>query len=65
MADDLPPPLVAADEPICDPIDDEPTRIPRPPNAFILFRASFIRQQKITGKVEANHGTLSKIIGLF
>ncbi|EEB91736.1 hypothetical protein MPER_09858 [Moniliophthora perniciosa FA553] len=37
--------------------------IPRPPNAFILFRSSFIRSQKISGKVEGNHSTLSKIIG--
>jgi len=37
--------------------------IPRPPNAFILFRSSFIRSEKISGKVEGNHSTLSKIIG--
>jgi hypothetical protein len=37
--------------------------IPRPPNAFILFRSAFIRSEKITGKVEGNHSTLSKIIG--
>ncbi|THU77881.1 hypothetical protein K435DRAFT_599973, partial [Dendrothele bispora CBS 962.96] len=39
--------------------------IPRPPNAFILFRSAFIRSQKITGKVEGNHSTLSKIIGMY
>ncbi|KAG7095339.1 hypothetical protein E1B28_006101 [Marasmius oreades] len=39
--------------------------IPRPPNAFILFRSSFIRSQKISGKVEGNHSTLSKIIGMY
>ncbi|KAI3616774.1 hypothetical protein WG66_004257 [Moniliophthora roreri] len=39
--------------------------IPRPPNAFILFRSSFIRSQKISGKVEGNHSTLSKIIGKY
>src|SRR5271169_6356719 len=33
--------------------------IPRPPNAFILFRSSFIRSQQIPGKVEGNHSTLS------
>ncbi|KAJ7034472.1 hypothetical protein C8F04DRAFT_574106, partial [Mycena alexandri] len=38
--------------------------IPRPPNAFILFRSSFIRSQRVTPDVETNHSTLSKIIGL-
>ena len=37
--------------------------IPRPPNAFILFRSSFIRSQQVPGKVEGNHSTLSKIVG--
>lgn len=37
--------------------------IPRPPNAFILFRSSFIRSEQVPGKVEGNHSTLSKIIG--
>ena len=37
--------------------------IPRPPNAFILFRSSFIKSQQVPGKVEGNHSTLSKIIG--
>lgn len=37
--------------------------IPRPPNAFILFRSSFIHSQKISGKVEGNNSQLSKIIG--
>jgi hypothetical protein len=39
--------------------------IPRPPNAFILFRSSFIKSQQVPGKVEGNHSTLSKIIGNF
>ncbi|EGO04043.1 hypothetical protein SERLA73DRAFT_69833 [Serpula lacrymans var. lacrymans S7.3] len=39
--------------------------IPRPPNAFILFRSSFIRSQQVPGKVEGNHSTLSKIIGKY
>lgn len=38
--------------------------IPRPPNAFILFRSSFIKNQLVSNKVETNHSTLSKIIGL-
>ncbi|KIJ95889.1 hypothetical protein K443DRAFT_11068 [Laccaria amethystina LaAM-08-1] len=39
--------------------------IPRPPNAFILFRSSFIRSEQVPGKVEGNHSTLSKIIGMY
>ncbi|KAF4584680.1 hypothetical protein EYR40_004667 [Pleurotus pulmonarius] len=38
--------------------------IPRPPNAFILFRSHFIRSQRVSQTVEANHSTLSKIIGI-
>ncbi|KAJ7289406.1 hypothetical protein C8J57DRAFT_1493840 [Mycena rebaudengoi] len=38
--------------------------IPRPPNAFILFRSSFIRSQRVSSEVETNHSTLSKIIGM-
>lgn len=38
--------------------------IPRPPNAFILFRSSFIKNQLVSTEVETNHSTLSKIIGL-
>lgn len=38
--------------------------IPRPPNAFILFRSSFIKAQHVSTSVETNHSTLSKIIGL-
>ncbi|KAF9218676.1 hypothetical protein BS17DRAFT_790865 [Gyrodon lividus] len=38
--------------------------IPRPPNAFILFRSSFIKSQHVSTDVETNHSTLSKIIGL-
>ncbi|KAA1475055.1 hypothetical protein DENSPDRAFT_782817, partial [Dentipellis sp. KUC8613] len=38
--------------------------IPRPPNAFILFRSSFIRSQQIPDKIEGNHSSLSKIIGI-
>ncbi|TEB24348.1 hypothetical protein FA13DRAFT_1326381 [Coprinellus micaceus] len=39
--------------------------IPRPPNAFILFRSSFIRSQQIPDKVEGNHSNLSKIAGAY
>ncbi|KIL66052.1 hypothetical protein M378DRAFT_177991 [Amanita muscaria Koide BX008] len=38
--------------------------IPRPPNAFILFRSSFIRSHHVSAGVETDHSTLSKIIGL-
>ncbi|KAJ7897624.1 hypothetical protein B0H14DRAFT_2676308 [Mycena olivaceomarginata] len=38
--------------------------IPRPPNAFILFRSSFIRSQRISADVEQSPRTLSKIVGL-
>jgi len=50
-------------EPYQSHLPDPSGHIPRPPNAFILFRSAFIRSQKITGKVEGNHSTLSKIIG--
>lgn len=43
----------------------DPSYIPRPPNAFILFRSSFIRSQQVPEKVEGNHSTLSKIIGRY
>ncbi|TDL25393.1 hypothetical protein BD410DRAFT_744153 [Rickenella mellea] len=39
--------------------------IPRPPNAFILFRSSFVKAQHIPGKIEGNHSTLSKIVGMY
>jgi hypothetical protein len=39
--------------------------IPRPPNAFMLFRADFVRQKHVPGSIETNHGSLSKIIGAF
>ncbi|KAJ6494253.1 hypothetical protein C8R45DRAFT_1212308 [Mycena sanguinolenta] len=38
--------------------------IPRPPNAFILFRSSFVRSQIVSPDVETNPTTMSKIIGL-
>lgn len=38
--------------------------IPRPPNAFILFRSSFIKSQHVSSQIETNHSTLSKIIGM-
>ncbi|KAJ7662959.1 hypothetical protein B0H17DRAFT_887784, partial [Mycena rosella] len=38
--------------------------IPRPPNAFILFRSSFIRAGAVPARVEPSHATLSAIAGL-
>ena len=43
--------------------DKDANHIPRPPNAFILFRSSFIKAQHIPEKIEGNHSSLSKIIG--
>ncbi|KAF5356843.1 hypothetical protein D9756_006803 [Leucocoprinus leucothites] len=37
--------------------------IPRPPNAFMLFRADFVRQTHVPGSIETDHGSLSEIIG--
>ncbi|KAG6916360.1 hypothetical protein DXG01_007196 [Tephrocybe rancida] len=78
LFDDGPPPLVDRPEFILFPPTqvDPPARkpahskkkpedhIPRPPNAFILFRSSFIKSQHVSTEVETNHSTLSKIIGL-
>jgi hypothetical protein len=42
----------------------DPSYIPRPPNAFILFRSSFIKTQHVPGMGKnASHCTLSKVIG--
>ncbi len=64
--DDLPDHDFAADTPAATPQSPATTAaayIPRPPNAFILFRSAFIRSNRITGRVEGNHSTLSRIIG--
>ncbi|KAG1734872.1 uncharacterized protein EDB91DRAFT_1145726, partial [Suillus paluster] len=37
--------------------------IPRPRNAFILFRCDFVQQKKIPGNVESDHRNLSRIAG--
>ncbi|KAF8156062.1 hypothetical protein B0H34DRAFT_771907 [Crassisporium funariophilum] len=37
--------------------------IPRPANAYILFRADFVRQKHVPGTVDTSHGSLSTIIG--
>ncbi|KAF7374265.1 HMG box domain-containing protein [Mycena sanguinolenta] len=38
--------------------------IPRPPNAFILFRSSFIRAGAVPSHIEPSHASLSAIAGL-
>lgn len=73
MALDAPPPSMFIYSPPTSPVLEalkpshakkrDPSYIPRPPNAFILFRSSFIRAQHIPGKIEGNHSALSKIIG--
>ncbi|CAE6488424.1 unnamed protein product [Rhizoctonia solani] len=40
-----------------------PGYIPRPRNAFILFRSHYVAAQLIPGKVENDHRHISKIIG--
>ncbi|KAG8690903.1 hypothetical protein FRC09_011798 [Ceratobasidium sp. 395] len=40
-----------------------PGHIPRPRNAFILFRTHYVAAQLIPGKVENDHRHISKIIG--
>ncbi|KAF8195199.1 hypothetical protein K438DRAFT_1968532 [Mycena galopus ATCC 62051] len=37
---------------------------PRPPNAFILFRSSFIRAGAVPAHIESSHASLSSIAGL-
>ncbi|KAG5641839.1 hypothetical protein DXG03_004121 [Asterophora parasitica] len=39
--------------------------IPRPPNAFILFRSSFIKGDYVPERVEGSHSNLSKIVGMY
>ncbi|KAK1231231.1 hypothetical protein PQX77_005655 [Marasmius sp. AFHP31] len=41
-----------------------PGHIPRPRNAFILFRCDFVKQKKIPEHVEANHRNISRIAGM-
>ncbi|KAE9391328.1 HMG-box, partial [Gymnopus androsaceus JB14] len=39
-----------------------PGHIPRPPNAFMLFRSDFVKQRRVPSSIETSHGSLSKII---
>ncbi|KIP07231.1 hypothetical protein PHLGIDRAFT_89850, partial [Phlebiopsis gigantea 11061_1 CR5-6] len=75
LAAEVPPPSDALFPPAETPAPAPPRRrappgkrrsqgyIPRPPNAFMLFRANFVRQKHVPGSIETNHGSLSKIIG--
>ncbi|CCA72393.1 hypothetical protein PIIN_06327 [Serendipita indica DSM 11827] len=38
--------------------------IPRPPNAFILFRSDLVARKAVPTSLEADHSTISKIIGV-
>ncbi|KAG8803348.1 hypothetical protein FRC18_007324, partial [Serendipita sp. 400] len=38
--------------------------IPRPPNAFILFRSDLVARKAVPASLEADHSTISKIIGV-
>ena len=40
------------------------THVPRPRNAFILFRCDFVRQQMVPREVEKDHRNLSRIAGI-
>ena len=37
--------------------------IPRPRNAFIIFRSDFVAQKRVPGSIENNHQNISKIAG--
>ncbi|KLO14100.1 HMG-box, partial [Schizopora paradoxa] len=37
--------------------------IPRPPNAFMLYRQNFVHQRHVPGSIETNHNSLSRIVG--
>lgn len=42
---------------------DAPKRIPRPPNAFILYRSDFLKRQVVPPEVEKRQQNLSRIAG--
>ncbi|KAK6991938.1 HMG box domain-containing protein [Favolaschia claudopus] len=44
--------------------DGRQQHIPRPPNAFILFRSCFVRAGAVPADVEPSHSSLSSIAGL-
>ena len=42
---------------------DAPKRIPRPPNAFMLYRSDFLKRQTVPPEVEKRQQNLSRIAG--
>ncbi|KAF8752819.1 high mobility group [Rhizoctonia solani] len=64
---DIPTPTSSAPEPVAKKPSHSKKRpaghIPRPRNAFILFRSHHVAAQLIPGKVENDHRHISKIIG--
>lgn len=44
---------------------DSVDHIPRPPNAFMLYRQEFVRQRHVPGSIETTHHSLSRIVGEF
>ena len=42
---------------------DSIDHIPRPPNAFMLYRQEFVRQRHVPGSIETSHHSLSRIVG--
>lgn len=44
-------------------VEEEPEHIPRPPNAFLLYRSDFLKRRTIPREVEKRQQNLSRIIG--
>lgn len=42
---------------------DSSEHIPRPPNAFMLYRQEFVKQRHVPGSIETSHHSLSRIVG--
>ncbi|KAJ7111853.1 hypothetical protein C8R44DRAFT_742217 [Mycena epipterygia] len=59
-----PPSTPSTPSPSADSPPSAEAHIPRPPNAFILFRSAFIRGGAIPAHIEPSHATLSAIAGL-
>ncbi|PVF97835.1 hypothetical protein CPB86DRAFT_815270 [Serendipita vermifera] len=54
----------SADQPASHSRKTAPGHIPRPPNAFILFRSDLVARKAVPTSLEADHSTISKIIGV-
>ncbi|KAI6164805.1 hypothetical protein EDD17DRAFT_1754663 [Pisolithus thermaeus] len=44
-------------------VEERPEHIPRPPNAFLLYRSDFLKRRTIPREVEKRQQNLSRIIG--